>query len=82
MAPEVFKSCYREESDLFSIGMTIYHLYFGVIPGQNELNEMNIKIEEDKQLEDLLKRLLKRKPEERISWEEYFAHSFFKQYEY
>ena len=82
VAPEVSLSNYRQKSDLFSIGMTIYYLYFGFLPDSNGLNELNIKIEEDKQLEDLLKKILKRDPKERISWIKYFDHPFFKQYEY
>ena len=39
-------------------------------------------IYEDKALEDLLKKLLKVNPNERITWEEYFDYPFFKQYEY
>ena len=38
--------------------------------------------DEDKQFEDLLIKLLKENPDERITWKEYFNHPFFKQYEY
>ena len=82
VAPEVLISYDYRQSDLFSIGMTIYYLYFGILPDSNGLNKLNIKIEEDKQLEDLLKKILKRDPKERISWIKYFDHPFFKQYEY
>ena len=43
-------------------------------------NNINFQIEEDRQLENLLRRLLKVAPNERINWNEYFAHPFFKQY--
>ena len=80
---------YKNNCDLFSIGITIYYLYFGKLPfnrrsiGVNTKNtDIKIEIDEDKQLEDLLKKLLKENPDERITWEEYFNHPFFKQYEY
>ena len=88
MAPEICKgNGYRSNCDLFSIGVLIYYLYFNSYPFYNKsaINlkvNMNFQIEEDKQLEDLLKKLLKEDPDERISWKEYFEHPFFKQYEY
>ena len=93
MAPEIMKGeKYNNKCDLYSIGITIYYLYFGEFPfkkGANIFDIMNkkqsnikVKIEEDRELEDLITKLLKENPNERISWEEYFDHSFFKQYEY
>ena len=90
MAPEIINGDkYKNNCDLYSIGIIIYFLYFGRLP--NKLTSINnIKknndflpiIKEDKELEDLLKKLLKERPDERISWEDYFNHPFFKQYEY
>ena len=37
---------------------------------------------QDEKLKDLINKCLKVNPDERISWEEYFEHPFFKQYEY
>ena len=86
MAPEIFKGeGSKINSDLFSIGMCICTLYFGKFPYKDDYNNyeiLNFEIEEDKQLEDLLKKLIKINPDERITWEEYFKHPFFKQYEY
>jgi len=90
MAPEVIvKNEYQNNCDLFSIGLTIYYLYFGKLPFNRKKDGFNtnivdikIEINEDKQLEDLIKKLLKENPDERITWEEYFNHPFFKQYEY
>ena len=88
MAPEICKgNGYRNNCDLFSIGVLMYYLYFNSYPFYknstiNLKDNMNFQIEEDKKLEDLLKKLLKEDPEERISWKEYFEHPFFKQYEY
>ena len=86
-APEVFnKNEYKNNCDLFSIGVAIYYLYFGKLPFNRKFLtdkiNVNITIDEDKQLEDLLIKLLKENPDERITWEEYFEHPFFKQYEY
>ena len=53
----------------------------------NEIKNFNdnlntiIIIEEDKELEDSLIKLLKENPDKRITWEDYFNHPFFKQYE-
>ena len=76
---------YKKKSSLLSIGITIYYLYFGFSQIKKEFPKMikgNFKIEEDKKLEDLLKNLLKENPDEILTWEEYFNHPFFKQYEY
>ena len=86
-ASEIFKrNEYKNNCDLFSIGITIYYLYFGKLPFNRKLItdkiNVNIIIDEDKALEDLLIKLLKENPDERINWEEYFEHPFFKQYEY
>ena len=80
-APEVLYGDIRKNSDLFSIGMTIFFLYSGKLAYIEE-KSLKFKIEEDRQLEDLLYKLLKRNPDERINWEEYFTHPFFRQYEY
>ena len=86
-APEILNGNeYKNNCDLFSIGVTIYYLYFGKLPFNrksitDKIN-VNITIDEDKQLEDLIIKLLKENPDERITWEEYFEHPFFKQYEY
>ena len=91
MAPEKMglKGVYKN-TDLFSIGAIIYFFYFGYTPGDapgldfhfEDEDCSKIQIEEDKQLEDLLKQLLKENPHKRITWEKYFEHPFFKQYEY
>ena len=86
-APEILNGNeYKNNCDLFSIGVTIYYLYFGKLPFNrksitDKIN-VNVTIDEDKQLEDLIIKLLKENPDERITWEEYFEHPFFKQYEY
>ena len=85
MAPEIINLHYhRNNCDLYSIGVTIYYLYFRKFP-INKYPFSNIfifEIEEDRHLEDLIKKLLKENPNERITWEEYLEHSFFRQYKY
>ena len=82
---------YTNECDLWSIGIIIYQLYFRSFPFQG-LNETvllkNIKLKKgkvinkdhttgDKNLDDLIKKLLIIDPRERITWKQYFAHPFF-----
>ena len=90
MAPEIIyekNKFYKNNCDLFSIGVTMYYLFFGKLPFNRQYigvtqKQLNIIIDEDKQFEDLLIKLLKENPDERITWKEYFNHPFFKQYEY
>ena len=89
MAPEILKRKeYNSKCDLWSIGIIIYRLIFGKSPysGENEialLNNINkygnkiIKIE-NKELEDLVKKLLEKEVIKRIDWDKYFNHIFFK----
>jgi serine/threonine protein kinase len=89
MAPEILK---REEHnfkcDLWSIGIIIYRLIYGKSPysGENEIALIKnidkygntiIKIE-NKELEDLIKKLLEKESSKRIDWDKYFNHIFFK----
>ena len=86
-APEVIDDEeYNNKSDLFSIGVMIHYLLFYEYPFEiiyhkygNKVNYKKNKIKdcEDKNLNDLIKKLLICDPEKRISWEEYFNHPFF-----
>ena len=88
MAPEVIKDEKDlSKSDLWSLGILIYYMYFREYPynGKNEhilLNDINsgkkIKIIPNEDLNDLMNKLLKSNPNQRLSWEEYFNHKFFK----
>ena len=90
IAPEIMeKRIYKNKGLLFSIGIMMYYLYFGKYPFnmENMLSRLkpfniNFTIEEDRELEDLIKKLIKENPDERITWVEYYQHPFFKQYEY
>ena len=88
MAPEILTDDeYSDKSDLFSIGVMMYQLYFGSFPFEIPKNKKDLKIKytkkkkldcDDKELDDLINKLLTYDPEKRISWEEYFNHPFFK----
>ena len=80
---------YTEESDLWSLGILIYLLYFKKYPfiGDNikEVKEAiyNNKLErlneiENPDLIDLINKLLVLEPKKRINWEQYFEHPFFR----
>ena len=86
-APEVLNmEKYTEKSDLFSLGVLIYFLYFNKFPFEGKTKEdiiKNIKkgldlSTKNSEFNDLLKKLLIEKEEERISWKEYFSHKFFR----
>ena len=92
MAPEILegKTEYNYKCDLWSIGIIIYRLLFkeSPYPGLTEnaiLNKIkklgthNLKKTKNKELDNLIKRLLEKKPKKRLDWDEYLNHSFFKQ---
>ena len=83
IAPEILENeIYRNNCDLYSIGMTLYVLYWKNYENLKDfINGIN-KIEEDLKLDDLIRKLLEVNPNKRITWNEYFEHPFFKQYEY
>ena len=87
MAPEIMNNKpYNEKSDLWSIGVMLYQLYYREIPfdGKNEAEiiqkiESNIpsKQPDDNNFRDLINRLLVVSVKNRLSWNEYFSHPFF-----
>ena len=88
MAPEVIKEeLISPKSDIWSLGVIIYYLYFNEYPyNGNEYGiikqiESNTKIKDinDKELNDLVRKMLNPNIEKRISWNNYFIHPFFKQ---
>ena len=89
IAPEVLKretNLISSKSDIWSLGVIIYYLLFKEYPYNG--GEYNIikQIESkkklnniySKELDDLIKKMLNPNINERISWENYFEHSFFK----
>ena len=90
MAPEIIRyKKYNRKSDLWSVGIILYEMLFGCSPfsAKNfidlikniENNEIKLKesIIISFECEDLLFKLLKKNPEERIDWEDFFNHKWF-----
>ena len=77
------------KADLWSLGVMIYLLYFGVFPYKgskaedilkninNDNISRNINNISDDDLQDLVKKLLTKDKDKRIDWVGYFAHQFF-----
>ena len=88
LPPEILKGNYiSEKSDIWSLGIIIYYLYFNKYPfyGINEYkliqdieSDKILETFDDKNLNDLVNRMLVIDQKERISWEEYFNHPFLK----
>ena len=81
MAPEmILKKEYDRKCDLWSLGLLIYTLFFKEPPnitvGANF--QQPLKTSGNELLDDLLNKLLKSDPENRITWKQYFEHPFFK----
>ena len=88
MAPELL-NCekYDNKCDLWSLGVIIYQLFFRTPPfkGDTEIallnnirNNKNIRKTNNKDLDDLLSKLLVEDHKKRITWEQYFNHPFCK----
>ena len=93
IAPEIYLGKkYEEKTDLWSIGIMIYFLHFKEFPfdypssfdslRENQIKEIFDRNKKnnssDKKLDDLINKLLIYNPENRITWNEYFNHRFFK----
>ena len=87
MAPEIMmNSPYNEKSELWSVGVMMYQLYYREVPYEgNSENEIMQKINsnkpyrqpEERDFRDLINRLLVVNVKDRLSWNEYFNHPFF-----
>jgi serine/threonine protein kinase len=90
MAPEVILvKEYDSKADLWSFGIIMYELLFGTHPQSassmsqliNNLKSQNIDFQLHKNFTpecfDLLKKLLNKNPEQRISWSEFLNHKWF-----
>ena len=95
MAPEILKgNQYGRECDLWSLGVIIYTLFFKEFPFDGETDNIlieqinlnddnqNIKKTGNKNLDDLIRRLLVIDPLKRMTWKQYFNHPFFKNQKY
>ena len=88
MAPEILEGKeYDYKCDLWSIGVMIYQMHFKDYPykGTTEaflrniknLGQRYLKKSDNDKLNDLIRKLLVENPKMRMTWEEYFNHSFF-----
>ena len=92
MAPEVLEGeNYSYKCDLWSIGIILYKLIFGKSPYSGistqhiirqieSFGNKTFKKTGDKELDDLILKLLEKDSLKRINWDEYFDHPFFKKY--
>ncbi|VDM32138.1 unnamed protein product [Hydatigera taeniaeformis] len=90
MAPEIFKfGVYEKACDLWSVGVILFECLFGHAPfTSSTVEELKAKILDESPIKipsqpafsrdciDLVSKLLKRKPSERIPHEEFFVHPF------
>ena len=89
MAPEILMGePYDLKCDLWSLGVIIYILYFrehpyptaksdiALINQINNYGQKYFKKSENEDFDNLISKLLIKDPEKRISWEEYFKHTF------
>ena len=81
MAPEISKGeIYDRKCDLWSLGIIIYKLLFkkSYKVVENTDSQHLRKPSGNELLDDLLWKLLVKDPANRITWEQYFEHPFFK----
>lgn len=89
MAPElILRETYNIKADLWSFGVIMYELLYGINPYESPKNirqlglrmkNQQIKFPEmySERCIDLMKRLLKVEPRERIGWDDFFDHDWF-----
>ena len=86
ISPECLKGeKINDKSDIWSLGILIYYLLFQNYPyngTEYQIMEQiksnkQLKVINDKLLDDLLKRMLNPNKKKRINWEDYFNHPFF-----
>jgi len=88
-APEILEDeDYNDKCDIWSLGITIYYLHTKDLPYKGrfkakilkEIKKLGLSILDkihNENLKDLLSKMLKVDPDERISWNDYFQHPFF-----
>ena len=75
-APESIYEGKHDKCDLWSIGALIYYLCFF----KSLQNPCAFKKPDDKDLKDLIEKLIVVNEEKRMNWDQYFSHPFFKKY--
>ena len=90
MAPEILEGeDYNDKCDIWSLGITIYYLHTKDLPYKGkceakilkDIKKLGLSVLDrinNQNLKDLLSKMLKIDPNERISWDDYFKHPFFK----
>ena len=68
---------FTNKIDLWSIGILIYYLCFIKFPIDEKYNFKNLYSTNNKELDDLISKLLVKNPKNRINWDDYFNHPFF-----
>ena len=87
-SPEIIeKSLINNKNDIWSLGILIYYFLFREFPFNGEMEYIlhkniifsnnKFKLSDDEELNDLLKKMLTININHRISWNDYFNHSFF-----
>ena len=80
---------YNDKCDIWSLGITIYYLHTKDLPYKGkceakilkDIKTLSLSVLDrinNQNLKDLLSKMLKIDPNERISWDDYFKHPFFK----
>ena len=74
----VFGDINEEKEDLYNIGKEIYRMLFKKTGKKNEemIKDIKEKFNNNAELSDLMERLLVEDAKERISWDDYFNHTF------
>ena len=74
----VFGDINEEKEDLYNIGKEIYRMLFKKTGKTNEemIKDIKEKFNNNAELSDLMERLLVEDAKERISWDDYFNHTF------
>jgi serine/threonine protein kinase len=75
IAPESKNNKLNNKSDLWSIGIMMYQMYFNEFPFEN--NKLNIKKSGIFEFDDLISKLLVIDHHKRIEWKDYYEHNFF-----
>ena len=81
IAPEGKNYKLNNKSDLWSIGIMIYEMYFNKSPfknnNYNNYNELDIKKSGNYEFDDLISKLIVKDYHKRIEWKDYYEHDFF-----